>query len=106
MLNKSWTKKSKIIKFFENISRLPINYLSSVALKCLFSLHSYILYGPTEVLKTEFNLEEFLSSFVNLWKQRFATNIYDNDVYIYNLFRTDLKIAIFRNFYAPTVNTS
>ena len=80
LLNKAWLKKIKIEKFFENLSKLPVNYISSCALKAICALHNYILYGPIEVLKVNFNTEEFLSSFSNLWKQRFETNNYDDDV--------------------------
>jgi hypothetical protein len=80
LLNKAWTKREKVIKFFENISKLTINYFSCVALKTLFSLHCYLLYGPPEVITVEFKTEEFLNSLLNLWKQRFEKNTYDEDV--------------------------
>ncbi len=80
LLNKAWTKRDKVIKFFENISKLTINYFSCVALKTLFSLHCYLLYGPPEVITVEFKTEEFLNSLLNLWKQRFEKNTYDEDV--------------------------
>ena len=80
LLNKAWTKKIKINKFFENVSKLHVNYLSSVALKSLFAINSYILFGPPEVLKVSFNIQDFIASFANLWKQRFETNNYDDDV--------------------------
>jgi hypothetical protein len=80
LLNKAWTKRAKVEKFFENISKLAVNYFSSVALKALFGIHNYTLYGPPEVLSVNYNVEEYLAFFSNLWKQRFETNNYDEDV--------------------------
>lgn len=81
LLEKSWKKKFKISKFFECISRRPVHYLSSVSLKSLYVIHSYFLYGPNEILNmNEFNFEEFMAFFINLWNQRAEKINYDEDV--------------------------
>ena len=81
LLEKAWMKKFKIPKFFESVSRRPVHYLSSVALKSLYAIHSYILYGPSETLYiNDFNFPEYINFFINLWNQRAETTNYDEDV--------------------------
>lgn len=81
LLEKGWKKKFKIAKFFQSISRRPVHFLSSVAIKSLYVIHSYFLYGPIEMLSmNEFNFEEFMLFFINLWNQRSETTNYDEDV--------------------------
>ena len=103
LLNKAWTKREKVIKFYENISKLSINYFSTVALKTLLCINYYILYGPPEVVTVEFNTEEFLISLSNLWKQRFETNTYDEDVFRI-LHRISSRIVIFLSLFVHIQN--
>jgi len=86
-IDKNWEKNEEVCvlkRRFSLINKISettaINYFSCVALKTLFSLHCYLLYGPPEVITVEFKTEEFLNSLLNLWKQRFEKNTYDEDV--------------------------
>ena len=81
LLEKGWKKRFKITKFFDSIARRPLHYLSSVALKSVHIIHSYTLYGPSEAINlNEFNFQEFIGFFINLWNQRSETTNYDEDV--------------------------
>lgn len=81
LLEKGWKKKFKITKFFQCVAKRPVHYLSTVALKSMYVIHSYFLYGPLETLSiNEFNFEEYLGFFINLWNQRAETSNYDEDV--------------------------
>ncbi len=81
LLEKGWKKRYKIAKFFDSISRRPLHYLSTVALKSIHIIHSYLLYGPSETISSnEINFQEFVSFFINLWNQRSEKTNYDEDV--------------------------
>jgi serine/threonine protein kinase len=85
LVTKAWSKRKKVYKLFQNISTRPIHYFSFVALKSLYVLHSYIFLGPAETLNPEnFNLEEFLTFFCNLWSTRYSTGNYDKDEILKN----------------------
>lgn len=85
LVTKAWSKRKKVNKLFINISTRPIHYFSFVALKSLYVLHSYIFFGPPETLNPEnFNLDEFLTFFSNLWSTRYSTGNYDKDEILKN----------------------
>jgi hypothetical protein len=77
---KSWKKRNKIIKVFTNLSKRPLYYISSVAIKSLYVLHHYLFLSPKEsLLLKEFNLDEFIFSIINLWTIRLTNENYDSE---------------------------
>jgi hypothetical protein len=77
---KSWQKRQKVVKVYVNLSTRPLHFISSVALKSIYILHHYLFLGPPESLtQKEFNLEEFIFSFINLWSMRLTNENYDKE---------------------------
>jgi hypothetical protein len=77
---KSWQKRQKVVKVYINLSTRPLHFISSVAIKSIYILHHYLFLGPPESLtQKEFNLEEFIFSFINLWSMRLTNENYDKE---------------------------
>lgn len=80
LVMKAWTKKNKIVKFYKSISNGPIHYFSIAALKSIYVIHHYIFLGPCETLNPiQFNLEEFIDFFHQVWSTRYTNNSYDTE---------------------------
>ena len=78
LIMKAWTKKNKIVKFYKSISNGPIHYFSIAALKSIYVIHHYIFLGPCETLNPiQFNLEEFIDFFHQVWTTRYTNNSYE-----------------------------
>lgn len=80
LVMKAWQKRHKVVKVYLNISSRPLHFISSVALKSAYVIHHYLFLGPPEVLQPkDFNFEEFLISFINLWNSRLTSENYDKE---------------------------
>jgi serine/threonine protein kinase len=94
LVNKAWTKKFKVYKLFQAISTRPIHYCSYVALKTMYIIHSYIFLGPKEVLIPQnFNIQDFLCFFSNIWYSRYSSANYDKDEVLKNAHVTKFIIS-------------
>ena len=77
---KAWQKRQKIEKIYKNLSTRPLHLISIVALKAIYVLHHYIFLGPTEAFQPkDFDLDEFLIFFINLWNERLINEDYDKE---------------------------
>lgn len=91
---KSWQKRQKVVKVYNNLSSRPLHFISSVALKAIYVLHHYLFLGPLETLmQKEFNLEEFIFSFINLWGTRLLNENYDKEDNLKNPFITKFIVS-------------
>lgn len=80
LVTKAWQKRQKVVKVYGNISSRPLHFISSVALKSVYVIHHYLFLGPPETIHPkEFNFEEFLVFFTNLWNSRLNSENYDKD---------------------------
>ena len=95
LVMKAWTKKDKIIKFYKSISNGPIHYFSISALRALYAIHHYIFLGPCEVLNPhhEFNLEEFIDFFSQVWTTRYTNKSYESEDNFSNDYLTKFIIS-------------
>lgn len=80
IVTKAWQKRHKVVKVYGNISSRPLHFISSVALKSVYVIHHYLFLGPSETIQPkDFNFEEFLVFFINLWNSRLTSENYDKD---------------------------
>ena len=91
---KSWQKRQKVVKVYINLSTRPLHFISSVALKSIYVLHHYLFLGPPETLsQKEFNLDEFIFSFINLWSMRLSNENYDKEDTLKNPLATKFIVS-------------
>ena len=77
---KAWQKRQKVVKLYMNLSTRPLHFISNVGLKAVYVVHHYIFLGPSETIQPkDFNLEEFLVFFINLWNARLNNENYDKE---------------------------
>lgn len=94
IITKAWQKRQKVVKVYGNISSRPLHFISSVALKSLYVIHHYIFLGPPETVQPrDFNFEEFLLFFINLWNSRLNSENYDNDDKLKNALITKFIVS-------------
>ena len=94
LVHKGWTKTNKITKVFTKISTWPIHYFSFMALKSLYVVHHYIFLGPPQTISPDnFNLDDFLNFFSNVWQTRYSSENYDKAEVLRNAYVTKFIIS-------------
>ena len=104
LVTKAWEKRHKVIKVYGNISSQPLYFISSIALKSVYVIHHYLFLGPPETIQTkDFNFEEFLTFFINLWNSRLTNENYDKDDKLKNPYVTKF-IVLYAEFLKSKIN--
>lgn len=78
LVHKGWEKEEKINHFYQYLSFSLIFFFTLSGLKSMFLLHKYIYLGRHEFFTPpQFNLDEFLSLFYNIWSYRAQNSLFD-----------------------------